>query len=74
MARSSADPGFCSTSSFSWKKPSEWMPVLRTLDLEGVEGVAFLQTEFAADDLVLRQRIAVDVDALDIDARRIGDT
>ena len=47
--------------------------ILGTLDEEAVEGVAFRQTELAADDLVLRQRVAVDVDPLHIDARRVGD-
>ena len=46
---------------------------LRTLDCDAVEGVAFGHAEFAADNLVLRQRIPVDVDAFDIHARGIGD-
>ncbi len=44
----------------------------RALDLEGVEGITFGDTEFAAHDFVLRERIAVNVDAFDIDARCFG--
>ena len=46
--------------------------IRRAAHLEAVEGIAFRQTEFATDDLVLGLRVAVDVDALDIDAVRIG--
>ena len=45
----------------------------RALDLQRVERVALGDAELAADDLVLRQRVAVDVDPLDIDARRFVD-
>ena len=42
-------------------------------DLRGVEGIALGQAEFAADDAVLGAGIAVDLDALDIDPRRLVD-
>ena len=48
-------------------------PVFRTLDLLRIEGITFADTEFAADDLVLRQRVSVHVDLFDIDARCLGD-
>ena len=48
-------------------------PVLRALDLERVEGVTFVDPEFAADDLVAGDRVAVDVDPLDVDAWRFVD-
>ena len=41
----------------------------RALDRQRVERIAFGHAEFAADDLVLGQRVAVDVDPLDISAR-----
>ena len=43
------------------------------LTLKRVEGVAFVDAELAADDLVAGDRIALDVDPLDIDARRLAD-
>src|SRR3546814_2581645 len=46
---------------------------LGALDREAVERIAFVQAEFAADDLVLGQRVAVDVDPLDIGARAFAD-
>ena len=48
-------------------------PVLRALDLDRVERVAFVDPELAADDLVAGDGVAVDVDPLDIDARRVAD-
>src|SRR4029079_15839000 len=44
--------------------------VLAALDLECIEGIALVETEFTADDLVAGHRIALNVDPLDIDARR----
>src|SRR3546814_14096904 len=46
---------------------------LGALDREAVERIAFVQAEFAADDLVLGQRVAVDVDPRDIGARAYAD-
>ena len=43
------------------------------LDLQRVERIAFRQPEFAADHLVLRQRVAVDIDPFNINARRFSD-
>src|SRR5690606_206501 len=45
----------------------------RTPDLQRVESIALVDAELAADDLVLGQRVAVDVDAFDVDARRLVD-
>src|SRR3546814_10932267 len=42
--------------------------ICRPLDLKAVESIAFVQAEFAADHLVLRQSVSVDVDTFDIDA------
>ena len=42
------------------------------LDLQRAECIAFRQAEFAADYLVLRQRVAVNIDRFHIHARRIG--
>src|SRR5690606_40080948 len=39
------------------------------LHRKAVEGIAFVEAEFAADHLVLRQRIAVDVDPLHVGTR-----
>ena len=47
--------------------------IFRALHLVGVEGIAFDQTEFAADHPVQRAHIAVDVDALDIDLGTLVD-
>ena len=44
----------------------------RTLDLLRIEGIALGQTEFAPHHLVLRQRIAVNVNPFDINARCLG--
>src|SRR3546814_17121952 len=41
--------------------------ICRPLDLKAVERIAFVQAEFAADHLVLRQSVSVDVDTFDID-------
>ena len=49
------------------EKAQRFDPVGRTLDLEAVERIAFVQTEFPAHDLVLSQGVAVDIDPLDID-------
>src|SRR3546814_6384610 len=46
---------------------------LGALDAEAVERVALVQTEFAAHHLVVGQRVAVDVDALDISPRAFAD-
>src|SRR3546814_10187145 len=46
---------------------------LGALDRKAVEGVAFVKAKFAANDLVLGQRVAVDVDPLDIGARAFAD-
>jgi len=43
-------------------------PVGGSFDLKAVKGIAFVQPEFAADDLVLGQRITIDVDPFDIHA------
>src|SRR3546814_12398073 len=46
---------------------------LGALDAEAVERVALVQTEFAAHHLVVGQRVAVDVAALDISPRAFAD-
>ena len=45
----------------------------RTVDQHAVEGVAFDETEFAANDLVERARVADDIDLFDVDARALLD-
>ncbi len=47
-------------------------PCRRALDLQRIERIALGDAELAAYDLVLRQRVAVDVDPLDIDPRRLA--
>ncbi len=47
-------------------------PLSRSFHLDTVEGIAFVQTEFASDDLVHRVRVAVDIDAFDEHARGFG--
>src|SRR3546814_5557743 len=47
--------------------------VARPLDLDAVERIALGEAELAPDDLVAGDGVAVDVDPLDIDARRIAD-
>ena len=66
--RSGAEPGLLATSTFL-KKPRFLMRSFERVHLVGVEGVAFDQAELAADHLVERAHVAVDVDALDIDLR-----
>ena len=41
--------------------------------LDRIEGVAFSQAELAADDRIERDGVAVDLDAFDIDTRRLTD-
>ena len=48
-------------------------PVGRALDRQRVERVPFGDAEFAAHHLILRQRVPVDVDPLDVSARGLAD-
>ena len=46
--------------------------ILAALELDGAERVALVDAEFAADDLVSSDGVAVNIDALDIHARRLA--
>src|SRR4029078_2865957 len=47
--------------------------VLAALELDRVERVAFVDPEFAVEDLVAGHRVTGDIDPLDIDARGLAD-
>ena len=70
--RSGAEPSSSRKSIFS-KIVERGQPAAGALDDDAVEGVALVQQQLAADDLVFRAGVADDVDALDVDARTFDD-